>query len=1747
MLQSNTEPRIDLWNILGRTYLHMNSKIKIKQSSRKNNNLGELYCPLTILENSLTNMPVSSQNSLSYVNSILDRNCGQTFPLEEVILKNPGQLFLAIGQIGTGKTWLARYIATSWANDLINEGKILLIYIDCELPEVKAAKDIQSVISALLSKCSNCVSYLELLSAEDGRDVVFIVDGYDVLLRYLPDNPLHQVIARKIFSKSSILVLSRPCSHLYDEMNTTYLNYTKLEVLGFSRKVCTDYFTKYAIQLFEGSQSVFNFFNFFPDLRHLARFPLIAFSIIKLVSIENLEQFVSVDYIIKHIMVQIINQQMSHYLTGDIKSQYLHTVSLNTVSRSKYHSLGHLYKSAYTSMLDSLNTVQQDVPTFLKGYETDGMGFYCTTFIQVGKEWKPQYTFIGLIIQEFLATLYTKVETKLNNESYGRALAFLQKEQIHSYSILGCSRDIFLNEGEKDIFHFFLPRLHKSNNIYALMLNVTIEGGLIHNPGFDAGILFPSNKIELSDYVMEGWLLRGVSYFLSKFSTFTSLIFSYCSITDQILSFMLENMNINMNIEYLNLQGNKLTDSSILTLRKSLRRCLKSLRKLDLSNNSIGAIQVISLESDFPQTEFISQQTIPQEILSRGEEFVSQYQLACNEGSQQIKFFRLMVVGSEGVGKTSLLKALRNQPFEGKEVSTDFIEKTDITITELSNDWSQNLSFKERLKETRDDILAHITVQRVKSLTNLSNIPEDTNLSDLVIKPDDHTDTAGDNSFSNLTPTEPELEIESGMILQESVLEYNVQEEQNMPTMEPEEKNNSNTSHETQPTEPLIPLIPVLPAIKLDTVDPSTEVAKMDPPFILSNMHLSNLPLKNIQDHWSNQCTLLPIEFFTVWDLAGQSYFFCMHSLFLTPRAVYLLPVDLSVNLQLPVVQRKRDTGRLDRREIKGRVTHLDVIQYWIMTIYSVAKSTANEVYECKSRIILVFTKADLVDDPIDKAAANFLLITESLSRKSNCLSIVDSHYHIVSAKERNFEGFSTLKKAIHSNADQIGFNHALPVRWLDFALNILSTSNLVLGKVDITKIAESTNCSGDYTEILQLFHSIGVFFFRKNILVKSLQNLLDIIFHIVSPMNCLNLIPSMLKLSGSKVKQDGFRQDIDKAESTAVLTDVILEAILRRNNLTKVKTEITQLLEEFGVLLYKSGHGKHLEYYVPYLFKEDITTIYQPESMDQIIYLYFPDNQVPTSFYFALLSLCLKQSRSSKHSKRISRNEPKLAFDCIKFQWETSLTCILDFTEHQPYIRVIFQDIEYSDLSLHSRMFSLLYTLQKWIIQIQRELILSGKLATIVLNCPCNSFSRTLRPCVYFETFLKQSGYESHFFCKVKRTFFSWTFFNRFLPFKLIPSALGLSFIDQYHSHIVQKLDLELMFEDLFEEGLINGEELAQLFPLERKEKVEMILRNLPNKGKEWAHKLYKILKNQEVRDLYQSHIVKTVYSEVPKGEDLNFSRYPILNNPCGICLIIHNENFDDNSKRSGSHLDFLNLKQTFENMNFLIRSYEDLSKFEIRKVLTELRGTDHSTFDTFFCIVMSHGDEDECILTRDMQPMKKDTFLNHFTADMCPTLAGKPKVFVFQACRGHRQDQGAELVPDILGVLTTPQENISIQTDNNIPNNPSNVQHVNYPSIPLTLTPAPNPQEVSKKVAKFADFYVAQATVKGYVSYRYVTRGSVFISALCSVLKSSRYHHHLVDMMIEVRRQVSMVDINNNVQCPEATDSFTRQLYLF
>ena len=981
---------------------------------------------------------------------------------------------------------------------------------------------------------------------------------------------------------------------------------------------------------------------------------------------------------------------------------------------------------------------------------------------------------------------------------------------------------------------------------------------------------------------------------------------------------------------------------------------------------------------------------LPCEIRERGDEFVREYKKACEEGSIELKLFRLMIVGPKEAGKTCLLKALKGEEFDKNEISTDFIETACITITDPNKDWNESINFTEQL-------------QHVKS------------------------------NFSDI-------------------------------------------KHQDFPV------------------------------------------LREIPKHWTNKHKMDPIDFFTVWDLAGQSYLFCMHSLFLSPRAVYIVAVDLTKRLDEQVIVREERKDRIQNRD--KSLSYLEMIKYWIQTIYSVARSTEDK--ECKSRIIIVFTKSDKINNPQTIADSYFEEIRDSLFRESNCMSIVDEKFHIVSAKDRKKAKFVMLKKYIYKNAKLTRFDSDLPIRWLDLALKILWDPNPVIGEKEIKEFADRTGCGMDYAQILEFFHSIGVFFFRENIIVKSLSDLLNVILHIILPTNCNDL--RYFK---------GVDQHIERPEKEAILSDNILDAILRYNNLFKVKIEIVQLLKEFGIIIYRNSK----EYYIPYLFNEVIPI--NPEDSDLVLYLYFPDGLAPTSFYFALLSLCISECDKTE-------NSPKLGFNCVEFQWE-NLTWIIDLLpELKPFIRIIVRGIDFIDSrpDIHSQIFQL----EEWTAHIQKELILSGKIAQVVLECPCEQLSKNLIPCVYFENYPKDPFKELHFYCKNKEKYIPWAIYSNKLyhPFKYIPPELGEMFVELHRTKILEVLEVDPLLRPLQKKGLINGEETAKIRKLNKTKKAEFLVDNISNRSDDWAYQFYKILKNDqenqfniEVRKLYEKFILGFKHSEIPV-EDLGFIRYPVRNSPCGICLIINMQTFGGKiPQRKGAELDVSNLQNTFDNLSFEVRTFPNLSKSNLIEKLIYFSEMDHKDYGVFFCIIMSHGNDKNEIYTTDNEAININEIQDYFTPKNCPSLRGKPKIFIIQACRGESKDRGQPEIPDTLNPPSTPstpkipaRTSGSISHDENLSSKDSD--------IPLS-------ERTMEKVATHVDFYIAHATFHGYVSYRSRYKGSVFISTLCEVLQVEKYNHHFSDIMIEVRKRVAMIDHYAYLQCPEGIDTLRKQLFIF
>jgi len=79
-----------------------------------------------------------------------------------------------------------------------------------------------------------------------------------------------------------------------------------------------------------------------------------------------------------------------------------------------------------------------------------------------------------------------------------------------------------------------------------------------------------------------------------------------------------------------------------------------------------------------------------------------------------------------------------------------------------------------------------------------------------------------------------------------------------------------------------------------------------------------------------------------------------------------------------------------------------------------------------------------------------------------------------------------------------------------------------------------------------------------------------------------------------------------------------------------------------------------------------------------------------------------------------------------------------------------------------------------------------------------------------------------------------------------------------------------------------------------------------------------------------------------------------------------------------------------------------------EIRKILAEVSSRDHSAYDAFVLVILSHGNTDGVYGT-DADPSKKSGFIllddirSCFYVSNCRSLSGKPKMFFIQACQGR------------------------------------------------------------------------------------------------------------------------------------------------
>ncbi|GAU99251.1 hypothetical protein RvY_10281 [Ramazzottius varieornatus] len=252
---------------------------------------------------------------------------------------------------------------------------------------------------------------------------------------------------------------------------------------------------------------------------------------------------------------------------------------------------------------------------------------------------------------------------------------------------------------------------------------------------------------------------------------------------------------------------------------------------------------------------------------------------------------------------------------------------------------------------------------------------------------------------------------------------------------------------------------------------------------------------------------------------------------------------------------------------------------------------------------------------------------------------------------------------------------------------------------------------------------------------------------------------------------------------------------------------------------------------------------------------------------------------------------------------------------------------------------------------------------------------------------------------------------------------------------------------------------------------------------------------------------------STAPAPKDLYSYRYSMTYPRRGYAVIINNQTFTmrDTPFRKGSDRDAKSLEVVLWQLGFKVDVWTDLTVRDMKDAMTYYAEKDHSDCDAFFFAMFSHGEEG--IIYGTDAKISQKSLSAPFTADKCKTLAGKPKIFVYQACRGDKLDEGVDLVEADAG-------------------------------------------NVACRIPTEQDFLFVYSTVPGYFSWRNTEQGSWFIQHLCQLMSEQATSPDMdfLKLLTRVIYQVGMVCESNvpadmkwhrKKQVPSFESALSKDLY--
>ncbi|KAA0713234.1 Caspase-8 [Triplophysa tibetana] len=280
---------------------------------------------------------------------------------------------------------------------------------------------------------------------------------------------------------------------------------------------------------------------------------------------------------------------------------------------------------------------------------------------------------------------------------------------------------------------------------------------------------------------------------------------------------------------------------------------------------------------------------------------------------------------------------------------------------------------------------------------------------------------------------------------------------------------------------------------------------------------------------------------------------------------------------------------------------------------------------------------------------------------------------------------------------------------------------------------------------------------------------------------------------------------------------------------------------------------------------------------------------------------------------------------------------------------------------------------------------------------------------------------------------------------------------------------EADVILQHAHQEKLITPREYRNLKDVVNREKMTIdLLDKLMSKGEETCCNFVQILGNADILETYPSLVGHAIIAHPGKTQE-QIGQYTITQIPRGTCVIINNVHFGSMKEREGSDEDQKSLDRVFSWLGFTVLVHKDKTAAQMRDLLKDLGRTVNG--DCFVCCILSHGRSDGVYGT-DKNIVSVDEIREPFNGSNCRNLAGKPKLFFIQACRGSNSHNV-----------------VRVQADD--PEGAESELEVDAERMEV-LIPVDS------------DFLIARSTIDRYYSFRDTMKGSWFIQSLCKQLET-------------------------------------------